>query len=273
MDGVKINKSDNCYKVRITKLTDDLKQLIREKLTNICYGSVRAKEDPNFYSYKSTLVNFFERYDDKFAKQKKGIIGELIAHVLLTNSFKQLNTASVFFNKEEKSMRKGFDIVVYDKTLNSMFYCEVKSGECCQNKKNCNYNRQKCDNKSNIKNKSLLAKAKSDIHNRLIDKSRIIWEGALIDINLTTPNKVRNKLQALLKTDYSQCEEQKDYKKSVILISVLYEEKGNASISSIKEFFESLKKENLFENSIILSIQKNTYKTIEDFLRQEMLGV
>lgn len=86
--------------------------------------AVDSLERPQF-TYKHTIKRFLERYELKKTIQK-GMIGELLTHLLIPQ-YIDFNAISIMKNKEENSIRKGFDIVYTDDN-NSIWYCEVKSG-------------------------------------------------------------------------------------------------------------------------------------------------
>lgn len=272
MEGIQIEGKDSFFKVRVSKFTDELKDAIRKDLSNICYGENNIEEYKDIIDYSYTLNDFFSRYDEKTAKQKKGIIGELITHVILTNCFSCFSRLSVLFNKEEKSMRKGFDIVVFNNLRKTLWYTEVKSGECCSDKSKCNYIPNTCNKKAINKNLALLKLAKDDIVERFDNGSQHIWFSAMVDLNSTLQSNSRDSVRELLKKDFSSHKDKKQFDKRVILTSVLFEEKGKDQLASLEVYYKSLLAEKAFSEFILLSIQKDTYQAVEHFLRTEIGG-
>jgi hypothetical protein len=261
MDGIKYLRCQTTHShiLKVEFISDELKTKIKEWLVRICYGEINAEEDGDYFSYQSTLKAFFERFDKKSVKQKKGIIAELLSHVVIIYFFKYFKTISVLFNKEDKSMRKGFDIVVYDTNTSLLWYSEVKSGDGGSNPQK--------------KNLDLLTNAKEDICVRLKDTSKSTWDSALHDTNLTTSKEVRNKIRQLLKNDYLSIESKQELEKRVILISVLYKGTTDIDIDTLTRFHNDLLNEKIFTETIIMTIQKNTYQAIEHYLRSELKGV
>lgn len=62
------------------------------------------------------------------------MIGELLVHIILELEGKY-STASPFFNMEESSFKKGFDIVLFEEDSKELWITETKSGEIQKNKK------------------------------------------------------------------------------------------------------------------------------------------
>ena len=106
------NPVDNVYICYIEELSDELKEKIIEMLSSIWHGSVDANERPQF-NYNTTVKRFLERYQTKTSDTKKGMIGELLSHLLIP-LYINLSPISIMKNKEENSIRKGFDIVYTD---------------------------------------------------------------------------------------------------------------------------------------------------------------
>ena len=96
----------------INDLSLELKTEIRNRLVLICHGAEQAKSSSKIYSYKETLKEFIKRYNTdnpSWTDRKKGLVGELLVHVVLEIEGR-FTTASPFFNMEERSFKKGYDI-------------------------------------------------------------------------------------------------------------------------------------------------------------------
>ena len=85
INGVSILENSGYSIFYITCLSDELKELIRNFLVPICHGVKKTEKYQNSksYSYENTIKEFIKRYDNKTTKQKKGLIGEFLFHVLL----------------------------------------------------------------------------------------------------------------------------------------------------------------------------------------------
>lgn len=242
-----------CY---IENFSDELKIKIREMLSSIWHGAVDSTERAQF-NYKNTIKRFLERYNPKTASTKKGMIGELLSHLLIPQ-YIDLSAISIMKNKEENSIRKGFDIV-YTNQENSIWYCEVKSGGDTNNSEDID-----------AKNKELLNKAKTDIQSHSSGDRATLWDSVLIDVNSTIFNKNKKiNIKKLLDKHHPDTAN-RNLDRNVILSSVLYK-KLDTKISSnnLKTYKSNIDTENIFVGLIVFSIQKETYTKIENFLTEE----
>jgi len=273
LDGIIYQNDHKSHKFKIEYISDEIKVSIRSWLSGICYGIDRVKEDEDYFTYSATLEGFFERYNKKQPHQRKGIIGELLSHIIVINYFNEFRTTSVLFNKEENNVRKGFDIVIFDTISKSIWYTEVKSGECCEDKSACKLDKSECERRAIQKNSSLLHLAKRSINSTFSNLTRVTWESALLDVNITTERNARTEIKKLLQLDQTSLKENKNTLKKVILISVLYDENIEVELESIKGFYLDVEEASLFDDTIAISIQKKTYQALEKFLREEMKEV
>jgi hypothetical protein len=176
--GVRVENSKECTVCLIEDFSDEFKQKIRDNLASIFHGAVEVEALPYYHTYQSTVAEFLKRYDTKDENVKKGMIGELLAHVLLSNHHVNLETLSVLKNKEERNIKKGFDIMYLHKNDNSLWYSEVKSGHCSPSRKNAAIDPKKS-------NAGLLKRAKDGIIEMFESKRDTLWDSALIDATLT----------------------------------------------------------------------------------------
>lgn len=247
------NSVDSVYVCYIEELSNELKEKIIEMLSSIWHGSVDANERPQF-NYNPTVKRFLERYQTKTSDTKKGMIGELLSHLLIP-LYINLSPISIMKNKEENSIRKGFDIVYTDEN-NLIWYCEVKSGGDTNITENIN-----------TKNISLLNKAKEDIKEHSLGNRATLWDSVLIDVNSTIFNSNKKiNIKKLLDEDHPDSEN-RNLDRNVILTSVLYKNL-NVRIcpENLKNYKLGIDTENIFVGLLVFSIQKETYLRIEDFL-------
>ena len=113
-ETVEVTNSENVSICIINDLSDELKNYIRNIFINICQG------DNIPFEYKSVLKDFIERINKNSNKLKndehlKGIVGELLSHALIRYELNNIKPLSVLFNLEEKSFKKGFDIIFIEK--------------------------------------------------------------------------------------------------------------------------------------------------------------
>lgn len=259
IDGVRTIDRINYSIFYIDTFSDELKRIIRDQLQGVWSGFAEADSLPEFYSYKKTLTSFLERYYPKSDDTKKGMIGELLSHILMNYHDNKLTSLSILKNKEEKSIKKGFDIIYCHLEDNKLWYAEVKSGRSETKKVN-----------SSDYNIILLNRAKSSIGEMLAEKRNALWESALIDVTLAIKeNQGRLNLKQLLSDDAPSINP--NQKKNVILISTLYHDLTDSIDElNVSDFLANTINEDLFEGIIVVSIQKSTFETVAKFLSDEL---
>lgn len=260
INGVSIEQKKFVTVCRIDNFSDELKNEIRDRLTAICHGPDSVMEKSVYTSYKNTLKEFNKRYITKTENTKKGMIGELLTHILLLKTYPRFESANPFFNMEEGSIKKGFDLVIFDSKLNQMWVSEVKSGNAGVKK-------------ANVFNKGLLNIAKNDLKNRLRDNETNLWHNAINGAKVAlSSGKVKDRINQILEECYQEAvdEEQDGLSKNVILISVTYKNTGDPiNIETVKKKRDKIINERLFGNVIVFSIQKEAYHRVADFLVAE----
>lgn len=252
-----------CY---IESLSAELKALIRKNLTTICHGShVSEHADELLFGYEATLSSFLDRYNGKPVETKVGMIGEFMAHILITELFDEFHVATAFFNLEEKSIRKGFDLLLYRSQDKSVWITEVKSGNQLKGKSN------------DDTTKALLQRAKTDLHARLNAQETMYWYNAVNSVRASVSD-TRNYKQSLVqilsqKGNSAVKKEAKSVDSCVVLISNLFEPlKTKISKETPKAFLEDLLKKKLFGSVAVFCIQKETYSRVMEFLNAEAAG-
>lgn len=258
IDGVRRIKK-NAYSIfYIDNFSDEFKHLIREQLQGIFHGFSEADSLPEYYSYKFTLESFIERYRSKSHDIKKGMIAELLSHMILYKEFDGLNSLSILKNKEERSIKKGFDIIYYNTNHNNLWYSEVKSGHRAEKQTS-----SEC-------NSSLLDRAKKGIASMIGENRNSLWDSALIDVTLMIKeSEGRLDFKRLLANDSPSIN--LDQKKNVILISSLYHNlTEEIEENSVSEFLMDTITEDIFNQIIVISIQKKAFETVALFLNDEI---
>ena len=109
LDGVRKIDSGEWSIYYVDYLSDALKTEIRDRLSKICYGSLKAESGRIAYSYRATAREFVKRYvaQNGDSNRQKGMVGELLFHVLMSIEDEHIAT-SAFFNLEERSFKKGW---------------------------------------------------------------------------------------------------------------------------------------------------------------------
>lgn len=260
--GISVTQEDGYILCCVDDFSDELKDIIREELGAICHGKSEVEEyGLESHSYKKTLSQFLTRYDPKTPETKKGMMGEFIAHLIINKVLPKLQKITILFNKEELSIRKGFDLTYVEVEGGVIWYGEVKSGELS--------NGDTVDGK----NRSLLNDSKNGMREFLNGQRPNLWNSVIIDVGLSIAQNDRKKVKELLDADVSQLQEDNTVKKNAVLISVLFHDAQNkVSAESVRDHLAEIAAEEIFENVIMFSIQKSTYSRIEDFLREEERG-
>ena len=244
----------------INDFSDKLKNYIKQFLTIVCYGPhINKPEISCEYPFEKTIKSCKERYDSKTPEMKKGMLGELLAHILINNYVKNLKVFSPYFNKEEANIRKGFDILYIDTDDNCIRYGEVKSGELHAGKT------------ITQTNNDLLSAAETDLKDKFSDVTRqVLWDNAKFDASLFRGVNEDYNIHTLLNEDESTS---LSNDKKVILISVCFHDiNDKIEIEQIKAFYERLLGRNTFSDAIIFSVQKNTLDKMIKFMFEECTG-
>lgn len=243
----------------VDEFSDELKDIIRQELNTICFGKQLVADGiPEFYSYSKTLKEFLVRYDKATQQRKVGMMGELLSHIFIDRAFPTLKPVNRLFNKEERHIKKGFDLNRLASTKDSIWYGEVKSGEKSKT--------QTVD----AKHKQLLGDAKRDLVKKLTGGEQSLWDNAVCDVSLVLSEKSAKNAAQLLQKDFLSLESNPKEKKKAILISTLFHDsKDTLQEQSVAKHTAKLAAEDKFSDILVLCIQKTTYTKVVDFLRQE----
>lgn len=110
-------------------ICDDDEQVLKQKLKNwlaiICYG--QEEVDIETVTFEETIEELNKRINRKTEYQKAGMVGELLFHLKSYEYLEEYSHISVYLNREERSVKKGFDVLLFDGER--VWYSEVKSKE------------------------------------------------------------------------------------------------------------------------------------------------
>ncbi|MEP4888946.1 MAG: Hachiman antiphage defense system protein HamA [Aliiglaciecola sp.] len=262
INGLKISNGDGYFTCHIMGLTDEFKECIRQHLQNICHGNALASRGLNGQTYSRTLKAFQDRYGPKTENIKKGMIGELLTHVIIFELFDDFYVVSPYFNMEEKSQRKGFDLILAETNGEEVWITEVKSGAL---------NQAGCPNKSTA---AFLKTAKSDLNRRLNESEMTFWQNAIYSTNnsILDCKDYKDVIIGILDDELVAAAEGQAQSKdnNVILVSVLYSDTANSFDSNTTNRTSiDIEKEGIFKRVISLSIQKSTFEKVAEFLFEE----
>lgn len=260
IQGIVISQSsDGATLCHITDFSDELRDRVRETFASIAHGAATAAEPVALYSYEHTLKEFMERYSGKDENTKKGMIGELLAHILIPDIFDELTSVSVYFNKEERSIKKGFDIIYCNLSKGVSWYSEVKSGH------------RSSSHSPDEANETLLERARKDLVGKFLEGRKSLWLSALTDVTMVLDSEKAVSVKVLLSEDsplkkaHAISED-----KNAILVSMLYEDSKNpVSLAAVNNYLKEVRESGDFKDLIVFSVQKHTYEKVASFLEAE----
>lgn len=261
MDGVKFKQTGHYAVCCIETFSDDLKDVLRANLTRICHGADQASRSMVVFKYAATLKSFWDRYSTKDQNTRTGMLGELLAHVVILEMLDDFDVVSPFFNMEEKHIRKGFDLILYQPSSNEVWITEVKSGAAGK-KTSC------------AASKSMLAKARDDLKGRLAESEMNHWLNAMNAAQKSINDKKSYKESVLailgMEGDKAYGNSAVASDNNVVLVSALFNDVSHKIMeTSIADFTTTLTATPIFKTVLVLSLHKGTLQKLEDFLRAE----
>ena len=262
LEGVQLEKSETgslCF--TINDISNELKSAIRERLSEICHGAAKASRNPVLYSFKSTLTAFFDKFDTKSADTQKGMIGELLTHVLFLHHEDEFRATSPFFHMEVDSIKKVFDLVLHHKGTREIWFVEVKAGEC---------GLETSINKLGV----LLSLAKNDLKTALSSERNTLWQNAVNNASLVIQDSgLKSQIETLLESYNEKAVAGKSVSKdyNAVLVAVCFS--GSQAFATGAEFdgrHTTQKNMNEFRDLLSIALQKDTIQSVVDFLRSEV---
>ncbi|WP_182378301.1 hypothetical protein [Nocardioides sp. WS12] len=253
MDGI-VESGDTTTRVVVVEaISDEFESHLRERLAAYCYGGQQSQEDRDYYSLERTISEFLTRYKAKHLTTQVGMAGELIVHLMMPQAHAQLESAAVYFNKEERSIKKGFDLTFHSTRARQIWYGEVKSGEVGP------------DQSADEKSASLLKAASADITDKLGTGAQVSrWDSALIDAVLTLESPQARSAKELLRSDAKAVSSGNDFKKNVVLAAAVMHDLEHCVISDagVIAAVNDLKNKQLFAELCVLVVQQHEVETI-----------
>lgn len=260
MDGVDRKNYEGVVCYRIEYLSDELKAAIRSTLSKICHGAKKASSGSTIYSYKTTLNEFLARYDKKAEATKKGMVGELLAHILFQTFEKKYSSLNPYFNMEEQSIKKGFDLVFSNSEDNDIWFTEVKSGAC--------------DAGIDQKLKDLLRSARDDLAEKLSSSRFALWQNAINGAQIALEeSSLKKALTKILERHNENAVEgeSKSEDHNALLVAVAF--KGTNAFTKdddpVLTEHKSISEAGKFKSTCAVAIQKSTLEAIVEFLSSE----
>lgn len=260
MEGVRTIANDDIHIAIVDTVSAELQDLLRADLSAYCYGATRIIEDTNFYSYEKTVLQFLERFRSKSATVRMGMAGELLVHALIGQTAFSITSASVFFNKEERHIKKGFDLTFFAENATRAWYGEVKSGE-------------KSAGSADEKARALLSAASTDLWSKLQPGApRSRWESALLDADLTLASADAGSMKKLLRSEATLSEDGETFKINAVLAGVVFHTSSCCEITEAGALATatSIIGAARFEQVKIVVAQQQLITDIIDFLESEL---
>lgn len=266
IEGIrKIDHSDYVIYI-IENMTDELKNEIRDRLSYICHGVDQSKSNFKIYSYRETVKKFVDRCKSEennlVESRVVGMIGELLVHIILEIDGRFI-TASPLFNMEEDSLKKGYDVILFDSNGQEIWVTETKSGQ--------KQKKQKTASESAV---ALINKAKNDLNKRLNNYNTTLWLNALNSVRVYMSNS-DNQKDVVIGLLGQLSEDVVDNKFSstqfnVVLSGVLFNPLTDLiEEEKIKDTYTSIHDAGIFKKECIIAIQKGTYQAVYNFLLSE----
>lgn len=263
MDGVSFKQVDQYALCCVERFSEELKQALRDNLTRICHGADQASKNRAIYKYPATIKHFWEeRYSKKTWGTRVGMLGELLSHVIILKLFPDFDVVSPFFNMEEKSIRKGFDLLLYETSTNNVWITEVKSGGQSKDKTSCSAT------------SALLRLARDDLKKRLAEPELNHWLNAINAARNAIHNKANYRESVIeileLEGDLAQENGATASDNNVFLISALFSDISQPiSEQTVSKFTKKLLADSVFKTVWVLSLHKGTMEKLEEFLKAE----
>lgn len=265
LKGIQYIKCDNYSVFCVHSLSEEIKCMMRIQLSKICNGDDYSNSGRKMYNYKKTLEEFLKRLKNKEEEKQMAMIGEFLVHFILLNYYDEFKSITPFFNMEERSVKKGYDVVLTETNNPSLWLVEVKSGELHKNKD------------SNRTMNDLIGEAKRDLVKRLNEENCSLWMEAINAARISFDSKSSMK-DAVLDILMSWGDDASDgvytsADKNVILSGVLFSNLNDpVTQENINKLHNRVKNNNnSFKDIVIISIQKETYIRIFNFLKEEVL--
>ncbi|MEM6813667.1 MAG: hypothetical protein AAF600_04665 [Bacteroidota bacterium] len=261
LDGVNVEETDKAVLLIIESFSEELQEIVDQILAGIWHGFAEINDFPDLFTLSNAAKSFLDIYNTKSLDTKKGMIGELLANVLIKYYLPKYSQLTVLKNLEERSIKKGFDIIYYENQNGELWYCEVKSGLSTDGAKT-----------SNEYNSILIDRSKSGIIEMLSSGRNKLWEKAMVEAKLAVDDQATQiNVRTLLSQDLKAIND--NDLKNVVLVSVLYHSLSDLIRSNdLHDKHLEIENDNLFQKHLIVSIQKSTLEVVENYLNDRSNG-
>jgi hypothetical protein len=259
VDGIRLIGNSAVSAVIVDHVSDEMKGMIHARLNEYCYGATRVLEDSTYYSFEKTVEQFLERFESKHRTTQIGMAGELLVHLLMPMAHPSLTNVSIYFNKEERSIKKGFDLTFFHESAQTVWYSEVKSGE-------------PAGESADAKAASLMATAASDLAAKMTAHSpRSRWESAQLDAGLAIRSEEAKTVKALLRRDATVVDDGNDLRVNAVLAVSVFHDLQHCEIdeTAVIAAAQRIAASNRFDDLRVIAAQQSVFDEVIEFLRTQ----
>lgn len=245
-------------------LNDDhiswIKELLKDKLAEICYGNSKIQLEADQYTYHRACKHIAEQLSSRQNIHKYAIIAEIIMHLIaptmLTFHAKSL---SVILSLQDQNIKHGFDLNFYDEEKRRIWYGEVKAG----------YNQTRQD---------LINRAKKDLKDYFNNinsegkkNTEYRWEAAKNEaITMFFSDSRLQDFLTLYSTNKEEIKNKSSKKRNALIMIVNFGASNHPeNHEDIQKCINQIKSERCFNECIVLSALKEQFEDIILFLEQE----
>lgn len=239
-------ENQNILEIICNDEEETIKQKLKQLLVTICYG--KEQEELEIISFDETIEELNKRIERKTDEQKAGMIGELLFHLKSFEKLKNYSHISIYLNREERSVKKGFDVLLFDGK--KVWYTEVKSRENAQNE--------------NITDShvSKIQEAITDVKGKFSSNNKNYWLTAKSNIANVEEKELKKQIADILTKEIDE-----QIGKNAIGVSAVFKKDiDNIDKEKIKKVLD--REKNNFKNIVAVCISHEDYKKMIKILKE-----
>lgn len=239
-------ENQNILEIICNDEEETIKQKLKQLLVTICYG--KEQEELEIISFDETIEELNKRIERKTDEQKAGMIGELLFHLKSFEKLKNYSHISIYLNREERSVKKGFDVLLFDGK--KVWYTEVKSRENAQNE--------------NITDShvSKIQEAITDVKGKFSSNNKNYWLTAKSNIANVEEKELKKQIADILTKEIDE-----QIEKNAIGVSAVFKKDiDSIDKKKVKEVLD--REKNNFKNIVAVCISHEDYKKIVKILKE-----
>lgn len=258
-DEITMTRGADRSLVTVDHFGPELESLLRTRLAELCWGDTEAHGDPEYFSLSRTAEEFLERFYEKTSETQTGMLGELLSHLLVPLVHPELERTALLFNKEERNIKKGFDLTFRNDT-SALWYGEVKSGALTKKSAGASV-------------RALLSAARKDLFLKLTSrKGMTLWQSAAHDAHLVLGTDESVAVKHLYRRDEQSARRAKNYHRRAVLVAVLFHPVELETLAHADVKFPASRANGkstgyVFDETILVAIQKSTLDKLVVFIQ------